>query len=85
MHEMQPIATDVHIVCLFLCLSRGSSQLHCAKTAEQIKMLFGVNTPGGPWNIVFHGGPDSFTDGKEDLLLNFGTSLISLERLKLET
>jgi len=25
---------------------------------EQIKMLFGVNTPWGPWNIVLHGGPD---------------------------
>jgi len=26
--------------------------------AEQIKMLFGVNTPGGPWNIVLDVGPD---------------------------
>jgi len=29
-----------------VCLSRGSPLLHCAKMAEQIKMLFGVNTPG---------------------------------------
>jgi len=24
--------------------------------AEQIKMLFVVNTPGGPWNVVLDGG-----------------------------
>jgi len=30
-----------------VCLSRGSSRLHCAKmAAEQFKMLFGVNTLG---------------------------------------
>jgi len=29
-----------------VCLSRGSTCFHCAKTAERIKMLFGVNTPG---------------------------------------
>jgi len=56
MHEMQSIATDVRGVCQSVCLSRGSSQLRCAKTAEQIKMLFGVNTPGGPWNVVLDGG-----------------------------
>jgi len=27
-------------------------------TAEWIKVPFGVNTPGGPWNIVLDGGPD---------------------------
>jgi len=48
MHEMQSILTDVSVVCLPVCLSRGSSRLRCAKPAEQIKMLFGVNTPGGP-------------------------------------
>jgi len=41
-----------------VCLSRGSSRLHCAKMAEQIKMLFRVNTPGGPWNIVLDVSPD---------------------------
>jgi len=34
-------------VCESVCLSRGSSRLHCAQMAEQIKILFGVNTPGG--------------------------------------
>jgi len=29
------------------------------ETAEPIKMLFGVNTPGDPGNIVLDGGPDS--------------------------
>jgi len=66
-----------------VCLSHGSARLHCAKTAERSKMLFGVNTLVDPWNIVLHGGPDLPT-GEGDLLLNFGTSLISPEWLKLE-
>jgi len=37
MHEMQSILTDVRGV----CLSHSLSELHCAKMAEQIKMLFG--------------------------------------------
>jgi len=66
-HEVQPIVTDVCGVCpsvcpsvrQSVCLSCGSSQLPCAKMAEQIKMLFGMNTSGGgPQNIVLHGGPD---------------------------
>jgi len=39
-------------VCLFVSLSS------LCKMAEQIKMLFGVNTRGGPWNIVLDVGPD---------------------------
>jgi len=35
-----------------VCLSRGSSRLHCGITDEHIKILFGVNTLGGPINIV---------------------------------
>jgi len=31
-------------VCLSVCLSRGSSRLYCANVAEQIKMLFVLNT-----------------------------------------
>jgi len=58
MHEMQSILTDVCGVCLSVCLSCGSSRLHCAKMAVQIKMLFGLNTPGGSWNIVLEMGPD---------------------------
>jgi len=46
-------------VCQSVCLSRGSTRLHCAKMAEQIKILFMVNTPGGPSNIVLDGGPDT--------------------------
>jgi len=53
MHEVQTVVNDV---CLSVCLSRGSARLHRAKTAEQIKMLIGVNTLAGPWNIVLHGG-----------------------------
>jgi len=39
------------------CLSRGSIRLHCPKMAEQIKMLFGVNTPGDTRNFMIDGGP----------------------------
>jgi len=38
--------------------------------AEQIKVLFGVNIPGGPWNIVLNVGPAERGRGP---LLNFGT------------
>jgi len=46
MHETQTILADVCGVCLPVCLSRDSYRLHCAKMAEQVKVLFGVNTPG---------------------------------------
>jgi len=36
-------------------LSRGLTWLHCVKMAERIKMLFGMNTLGGPRNIVLDG------------------------------
>jgi len=49
-----------------VCLSRGSTRLHCAITAEQIKVLFGVNTFGGPRNIVLNGGPDPSQRGEGD-------------------
>jgi len=32
--------------------------------AEQIKMVFGVNTPGFPWNVVLDGGADLPTEGE---------------------
>jgi len=54
MHGMQIIVTDDPGV----CQSRGSTRLRCAKTAERTKMLFGVNSPGGPWNTALHGDPD---------------------------
>jgi len=52
LHQMQTIVTDDCSVCPSVCLSRSSARLYCAKMAEQIKMLFGVNTPKGPWNNV---------------------------------
>jgi len=61
---MQTIVTDVRGVCLSGCLSYSSSRLHCAKMAEQIKMLFGVNTPRGPGNIVLDVGLILRRDGK---------------------
>jgi len=68
-HAMQSILTYVPGV----CLSQGSSRLHCAKMAEQIKMLFGVNTPRGPRNIMLDVGPDPTAGRKRGLVLNFGT------------
>jgi len=42
MHEMQTTATENRGVCLSVYLSSGSTRLHCAKTAERIKILFRV-------------------------------------------
>jgi len=49
MHEMQAIV---------VCLSCDLNWLHCAKTAERIQILFGLNSLGGPRNIVLDGNPD---------------------------
>jgi len=59
MLEMQTIVTDACSV----YLSRGSTRLCCAKTAEQIKILFRVNTLGGPRNILLisHGTGRAFS------------------------
>jgi len=37
MHEMQTIVTDESGVCLSVCLSRGLTRLHCAKTAKRVR------------------------------------------------
>jgi len=81
MHEILTILADVHS----FCLSRGSSQLHCAKMAEQIKMLFGVNTHGVLWNIVIRHGSLSPTERGRGPTFKFWDPLIPPERLKLET
>jgi len=52
MHEMQTIVIDVPGACHF-CLS--DAWLHCAKTAEWIRVPFGVKTQGYPVDE----GPDS--------------------------
>jgi len=49
---MQTIVNDDCSVCPSVSLSRGSTRLHCAKTAEQIKFLFGMYILGGQRNIV---------------------------------
>jgi len=43
-------------VCQSVCVSSGSIRLHCAKTAKQIKMLFGANTFASRIDIVLDGG-----------------------------
>jgi len=81
MHEMHrpTVITDVRGVCLSVCpsvcLSRGLTRLHRAKTAERIEILFEVYMLGGPWDIVLHGSPDPYREGKGYPLLNFGTPL----------
>jgi len=53
--------------------------------AEQIKMLFGMNTPGGPWNIVLNvGPPDPPQRGGGRPNFTFWDPLLSSEWLKLE-
>jgi len=54
----------LRMIAVSVCLSSGSTRLHCAKKSEQIKMLFGVSTPGGPRNIVLDGGPDLLQRGE---------------------
>jgi len=63
MHNMQTIAADDRGVCLSFSLSvtQLNSAPQCKQMAERIEMLFGVNTPWGPWNIVLDGGPDTHT------------------------
>jgi len=59
MHEMMLLLQTIAVsVCQSVCLSRGTTRFHRAKTAEQIKILFAVNTPWGPRNIVLDGRPD---------------------------
>jgi len=58
LHRMLTVVTDVRGVCLSVCLSRSPTRLRCVKTAEQIKILFVMNTLGGPKNIVLDGDPD---------------------------
>jgi len=60
------------------------SSFHCAKMAEQIKVLFGVNTPGGPWNILLDVGLDIPQRG-EWAQFKFWHPLLYPEHLKLET
>jgi len=46
MHEVHTIVIDNHGVCPSVCLSHSSTRLHCAKTAEEIKVLFRVTLLG---------------------------------------
>jgi len=64
--QTRPIAVNDRGVCLSIFLSRGSTVLHCAKAAERIKILFGVNSPAGPWNSVLGGGPDPLPQRRKE-------------------
>jgi len=58
MREVQDIATATDVSCLSVPLSHGLTRLYCAKTAERIEILFGLNTLGGLRSIVLDGSPD---------------------------
>jgi len=84
MHEMQTIVIDDRGVCQSVC--RVAWLGFTAKTAERIKMLFGMNTPGGPWNIVLDAGPvPPQRRGSWGKYSQLWTHYISRELLKLET
>jgi len=51
MHQMRTIVVDDPSVC------QAVSRAECLKTAEQIDVLFGVNTSADPRNIVSDGSP----------------------------
>jgi len=46
------------VVSVNLSICHVAQLAHCAKAAEQIKILFGINILGGPRNTVFDEGPD---------------------------
>jgi len=56
MHEMWTILTDVSVV---WCISLSVTHLCTAKMAEWIKVLFAVETLGGPRNAALDVGHDS--------------------------
>jgi len=58
-----------------LCLSQG----RLCKTAERIEVLFGVETPGDPRNIVVDiGGPYSLLRGEGvQVIYTFATHLLN--------
>jgi len=43
-----------------------------SEMAEQIKILFGLNTPGGQWNIVLDGGPHPPAERGRGPVFNLG-------------
>jgi len=54
MHEVQTTAID-DPRCLSVCLLRSIMWLYCSNTAEQIEVLYGLETLGDPSIIVLHG------------------------------
>jgi len=62
---MRPIATGDLVVSFYFFVRR----LRCAKTAEQIEGLFGVEAPGKPRKIVFDAAIASYFDHLLLLLL----------------
>jgi len=55
--ELSGCIECMSIVC-GVCLSRGSSRLHCAKRLDRSRCCLGWTLVGQPRNIVLDGGPD---------------------------
>jgi len=56
---MQPVVTDMHGVSLSVTQLNSVS---LCKNGWTVKLLFGMNTLGGPRDIVLHRGPDTPID-----------------------
>jgi len=54
MHEIRTIATDIPVAWCFI-VSQSVTRRRCAKTSEQIEVLFAVEI-FGPRNIALGGG-----------------------------
>jgi len=54
---MRTIAIDDPVAWVSQSVSLSVTHVGCAKTAERIDVLFGLESPGDPRNILLHGGP----------------------------
>jgi len=85
MHDLQTVVTDDHSVCQSVCHIAQLS--FTAKMAGRIKILFGMNTSGGPRNIVLDGDPwlPQRVGGSWRKFHQLWTHYISQDGLRLET
>jgi len=78
-HEMQPIITNVR------CLSVTQLSFTVQKWLNRSRCCLGWTLLGAPGTLCYTGVLIPHRQGEGDLHLNFGTPLVSPERLKLET
>jgi len=88
MHDMQPIVTDVRGVCPSVSLSvchRDQLSLIVQQWLNRSRCCSGEHSGllGAHGTLCYTGVLIPHRQGEGDLLLNFGTALLSPERLKL--